>query len=203
MAVGFQSFQAGGLFDLLAMVLDDSTLAWQRAREERRVATVLCASARAERRRAEELIEALVTSICRYLDGAVLPHPETYSRRLPTLPPMLRLIRSDLAGWLVEQGAPPEFVTEIILACSEACANAIEHPRAPARAVFEVRAHVAACVLELKVQDYGHWKAGEPEADQDRGRGLAIMKLLMDEVALDIGAESGTTVTMRRRWTGS
>jgi anti-sigma regulatory factor (Ser/Thr protein kinase) len=49
----------------------------------------------------------------------------------------------------------------------------------------------------ITVRDAG---SGVPdESDPDRGRGLELMRALMDEVTLDFGSSRGGLVTLRRR----
>ncbi len=89
---------------------------------------------------------------------------------------------------------------DIVLACGEACANAVEHAYADAGAaegVVEVEVSWAGSAeIVLRVRDRGRWRP--PRSDPgDRGRGLAIMRELMDAVEVDAG-ESGTEVVMRR-----
>ncbi len=53
--------------------------------------------------------------------------------------------------------------------------------------------------MTLAVRDWGQWR--EPRG-QDRGRGLAFMRGLMDDVEVSHGAR-GTQVVMRRRLGGA
>jgi anti-sigma regulatory factor (Ser/Thr protein kinase) len=117
--------------------------------------------------------------------------------RLPRLPIVLTLVRHELGRWLEREQVPPEARADVILACSEACANAMEHPRATDRAVFEVGVHLHRGVLELAVRDYGCWDADEDAEGDVRGRGLDMLRSLMDEVSI-VKGEEGTEVTMRR-----
>jgi anti-sigma regulatory factor (Ser/Thr protein kinase) len=48
------------------------------------------------------------------------------------------------------------------------------------------------------VRDYGSWR---PERGDERGRGLVLMRALMDTVEVTPSAE-GTTVRLRRRLSG-
>ena len=120
------------------------------------------------------------------------------SFRLPRLPVVLTLVRHELGRWLEREQVAPEACVDVILACSEACANAMEHPRSTERAAFEVCVRIHRGMLELTVRDYGCWDPDE-DADGDvRGRGLDMIRSLMDEVSIVKGTE-GTEVTMRRR----
>ena len=50
-------------------------------------------------------------------------------------------------------------------------------------------------VIEIAVHDHGSWRS---EREDDHGRGLDLMRTLMDTVAVQPGDE-GTTVSLRRR----
>ena len=51
----------------------------------------------------------------------------------------------------------------------------------------------------MVVRDFGVWRPGR---DDDRGRGLGLMKELMDEVEVTPSSE-GTVVRMQRRLNGA
>ncbi|GIJ69768.1 SpoIIE family protein phosphatase [Virgisporangium ochraceum] len=111
----------------------------------------------------------------------------------------LKSVRDELRGWLVTAGVPALDRDAVLLACSEAVANAIEHAYG-ADGVGEV--HVSAAMLdgsvELAVHDRGAWQ--DPDPQSDRGRGLALIETVVDDVT--IAHDGGTTITMRRRLQG-
>ena len=84
----------------------------------------------------------------------------------------------------------------MLLAASEAFANAVEHPRMPAASVVDVDAEIRGGVLELAVQDHGSWR-NEREGEEG-GLGFPIMRTLMEQVDVDSQAE-GSRITLRRR----
>ena len=106
--------------------------------------------------------------------------------------------RSDVRDWLADAGAPPEAADDILLACGEAVANAVEHAYRdqPAGEVEVELSLVEPGVVAIAVSDHGRWK--EPVAAAHRGRGFGLMRMLMQDVAVEQSA-SGTTVRMRRR----
>jgi anti-sigma regulatory factor (Ser/Thr protein kinase) len=109
--------------------------------------------------------------------------------------PLVRLVRNDLRRWLEQAGLPTEGVNEVILACSEACANAVVHPLQSERQLVEVEASLNGRELELRVRDFGIWK--EQPASPMHGRGLDIIRQLMD--SLDVRRTAhGTELVMRR-----
>lgn len=61
-----------------------------------------------------------------------------------------------------------------------------------------MHAAVSADRVHVTVTDSGVWKVPSSVPDPVRGRGVALMRLLMDDVTLDHGA-SGTTVHLTAR----
>ncbi|WP_328466370.1 SpoIIE family protein phosphatase [Actinoplanes sp. NBC_00393] len=125
---------------------------------------------------------------------------ERLERSIGADPLQIALLRADLRGWLVGHAVDPECVDAVLLACSEAVANAIEHGyRDDPFGVVDVAATVSADAVEVRVTDRGSWRG--PGADFVRGRGLQLIEDSMDEVFFDRG--EGTTVTMRRHRGGA
>jgi anti-sigma regulatory factor (Ser/Thr protein kinase) len=124
------------------------------------------------------------------------PPGEVLSLALPAKPSSLASMRRAAAQWLRLSGASEAEVYEMLVACGEACANAVAHAHsAISDAQFEVLAERDGPQIQIVVSDGGSWR---PPSEQGRGRGLPLMRELMDEVEIEPGAE-GTTVTMRRR----
>jgi anti-sigma regulatory factor (Ser/Thr protein kinase) len=73
--------------------------------------------------------------------------------------------------------------------------NAIEHGHGLSREPFEVELERDGDDVVVSVRDRGRWHDG---ASDDRGRGLPLMRALMDDVQID-ALPDGTTVRMRRR----
>ena len=124
-----------------------------------------------------------------------LPVPESFSVEFPAEPESLAPIRSMLRRWLNHAGADELEVAEITTACGEAATNAIEHAGTGNGAHFDVSGSRDGPEILLAVRDHGSWRA---ERDDDQGRGLELMRTLMDTVAVEPG-EDGTTVSLRRR----
>jgi PAS domain S-box-containing protein len=123
------------------------------------------------------------------------PVPEEFTAEFPAQPESLAPIRSMLRRWLAHAGADDLEVAEITTACGEAATNAIEHAGTINGARFEVSGQRDGEEVEISVRDRGHWRT---ERDDDHGRGLDLMRTLMDTVAIEPGDE-GTTVSLRRR----
>jgi serine phosphatase RsbU (regulator of sigma subunit)/anti-sigma regulatory factor (Ser/Thr protein kinase) len=108
-------------------------------------------------------------------------------------------VRSALRSWLNRCGLDPTRAYNVLVAAGEACANAIEHGhRDSPGGRIRLRAIATADGLHLSVTDSGHWKTPQAEEATHRGRGLVLMRALMDTITVTSGA-SGTTIDMQAR----
>jgi anti-anti-sigma factor len=122
--------------------------------------------------------------------------PEPLEVSVPAEAAELATLRRSLSGWLHEAGAGAAG-DDVVLAGSEAAANCVEHAyHRRAAGTIRMRARVAGGTVELEVADTGRWRASP--APGDRGRGLGMMRALMDDVAVRTDA-GGTVVRMSRR----
>ena len=108
----------------------------------------------------------------------------------------LSSVRRTLRRWLEEAGADAEEVHQIVTACGEACANAIEHAYGPHAATFQLDALREGAEITVAVRDSGSWRP--PRGDTGRGLGTELMNRLMDSVDIE-GTSEGTEVRLRRR----
>jgi anti-sigma regulatory factor (Ser/Thr protein kinase)/putative methionine-R-sulfoxide reductase with GAF domain len=115
--------------------------------------------------------------------------------RLPAQPSMLAEARQRIRTWLLAEDVPREEVDRIVLACTEACANAIEHAYRPGPAFFEIEGRTDDGDFVLKVRDTGSWRAPR---GRHRGRGFTLIESLMDDVEVNTGT-AGTEVSMSCR----
>ncbi len=122
----------------------------------------------------------------------------TLEFQLPSQTRVLRPLRATLRRWLAAAGVTDHEAYEILVATSEACANAIRHG-APQATHFDLRAELNGDVAIL-VRSSGRWRERRPSAPG--GRGLDIMRQFMDETEVDGGAET-TEIRMRRRLANS
>ena len=129
-----------------------------------------------------------------FIAARVPPLSDQLSTRWDARPGSLAPIRYLLRRWLLERGASEDEAFDIIVASQEACANAIEHAYGPGVAEFALDASYAESRVTITISDRGHWRA--PRGD-NRGRGLPLMRELMDTVNVD-QAEDGTAVTLVR-----
>jgi PAS domain S-box-containing protein len=108
----------------------------------------------------------------------------------------LYAMRQMLRRWLGEQAAGSEETEDIIMACNEACENAVEHGYGFGDDLFDVELSHEDGQVTVLVRDRGSWQ--EPRVRPDRGRGLSLMRATMDAVDVQPHA-GGTTVLMQRR----
>ena len=114
---------------------------------------------------------------------------------VPADPSSLPEIRQRLRAWLAALELDRATVEEVVLAVSEACNNAIEHARPSSDGAINVQLDAGTEHLTVRVQDHGRWR--ESNEPGDRGRGLPLMRRLMDSVEIERGLD-GTRVTLRR-----
>ena len=84
------------------------------------------------------------------------------------------------------------------LAVNEAVANAIEHGEPSADGRLQLRISSYGNLITFEVRDWGSFSAARPQEEklQERGRGLAMMASLVDEV--DLRRSDGSTVVRLR-----
>ena len=100
-------------------------------------------------------------------------------------------------GW-TELGAVRALADDVVLACDEAATNAVEHAyRGQPEGVVDVEATLESDVVSVDIRDTGRWRVPEG-ADHTRGRGLTIMRAVMDDVDV-VRGPGGTTVRMTRQ----
>jgi anti-sigma regulatory factor (Ser/Thr protein kinase) len=121
---------------------------------------------------------------------------DEFSMLLGANPRELALLRRAIGDWAMRAGATLDIREDVVLAVNEAVANAMEHAYGPGDARVEVVASRSSLgALDLRVRDFGRWRTGR--LDDGGGRGLALMRNLMDDVTVDTTPD-GTTVRMTR-----
>jgi PAS domain S-box-containing protein len=114
---------------------------------------------------------------------------------LPTNPKSLGTLRRTVGRWLEPLGASMVESNDIQVSCHEACSNAMEHGYRFREAMIDVNAEFDGSEVLLTIADSGGWRE---KRDSDRGRGLDLIRALMDDVEVSPGAD-GTVVRMRKR----
>jgi serine phosphatase RsbU (regulator of sigma subunit)/anti-sigma regulatory factor (Ser/Thr protein kinase) len=162
---------------------------------------------RALAERGHENVEALCEAIISELvaDGRpsddvallavrLVPLGDRLIARWPAMATELAGMRHLLRRWLLHHGADADETYDIVVACQEACANAVEHAYAPGEREFVLEAASLGGTIEIVVRDEGRWR--NPRG-VNRGRGLPLMRALMDHVDVR-RSDEGTAVVMRR-----
>ncbi|MFL5797886.1 MAG: SpoIIE family protein phosphatase [Actinomycetota bacterium] len=123
-----------------------------------------------------------------------VPMDATLRMRVPAEPHVLAPLRHTVRRWLREVSAPAAAEHEILVACGEACANVIQHAYGAREGVLDVELALVDGAVEMTVRDTGGWR---PPSGDEGGRGIPLMRGLMDSVDVDSGV-GGTAVRMRR-----
>jgi anti-anti-sigma factor len=127
------------------------------------------------------------------------PVTEPLELLVPGVPDRLAELRIALRDWLERLPIAAAARDDVLLAAGEACSNAIEHGyggRDPGQLTLAADWNRDG-TLRVAVRDGGGWR---PPAGgrRYRGRGLPIMRRIMDHVELD-GRPDGTEIRMRLR----
>lgn len=126
---------------------------------------------------------------------------DAFERHLPADLAGLSDLRHELDGWLAARDVVQAVRDDLVLAASEALANAAEHGsglRPDEQVQLRVRLDDSgeeAAEVVVAVADRGRWRTSA--SSHERGRGMTIMSALVDEVHVD--ETQGTTVVLRRR----
>jgi serine phosphatase RsbU (regulator of sigma subunit)/anti-sigma regulatory factor (Ser/Thr protein kinase) len=149
----------------------------------------------------EEVIEGVVDDGAEHSDDIAmvtfrfLPEPGL-QLRLERDPEQAAELRARLQEWLVQAGATRDEIFDVTLACSEAFANAVEHPLGADGSPVEVDGHFSNGDVTITVRDHGGWR--EHRRREEGGLGLPLMRSLMSSVDVKRRPE-GTAVVLRRR----
>lgn len=130
-----------------------------------------------------------------------------FSLALPREPLSVPVIRRVLGDALRGLGMSEDCITDLLVATSEACSNVIQHAHTPLE--FEVDALVRGERCLLTIADRGRGLPREappgPAEPQDElpesGRGITLMRALVDEVTFDTRPGGGTAVYLRKKLT--
>jgi anti-sigma regulatory factor (Ser/Thr protein kinase) len=89
-------------------------------------------------------------------------------------------------------------VHDVVVAVHEAAANVVEHAYRSGSGTLRVDARADRERLVVSVRDQGRWRP--PVPSEERGRGILLIRELMDDVTVQRGDDShGTTVEIRHR----
>jgi serine phosphatase RsbU (regulator of sigma subunit)/anti-sigma regulatory factor (Ser/Thr protein kinase)/transcriptional regulator with GAF, ATPase, and Fis domain len=152
---------------------------------------------------ADQIMTRLAPSSGYQDDVAVLlyRHPGPLEISFPAHVNELSRSRAALRSWLARTRVSPDQAHDMLVAAGEAVANAIEHGhRDSPEGIITLRATALADQVQLTVADTGSWKPPQPAADRNRGRGITLMRALMQDVTIHPDA-TGTTVHLSARIT--
>ena len=115
----------------------------------------------------------------------------------PAHPRQLAPMRGELRRWLAPLAMTGETQEDMILAANEAAANSVEHayPDATEDDTVELVFWTEPDAVYVQIIDHGLWQT-PPTEPLERGRGIPVMRLLMDSVLIHHGPD-GTTVFLR------
>jgi anti-sigma regulatory factor (Ser/Thr protein kinase) len=125
--------------------------------------------------------------------------PGTFKWELRGDPELLSELRLQLRRYLARSEVPADVAADVILSLHEAAKNAL---RADGGRPVEVLVWREGDLLRARVRDHGagfQMARGQrcPRAWQTRGRGLYLIRSLMDSVEVD--CSDGVTVSMSKR----
>jgi serine/threonine-protein kinase RsbW len=111
--------------------------------------------------------------------------------------PMVRRVLGDAMRSL---NVSETCIADMLLAVSEACSNAVRHGGPANR--YEVTAAIGSDHCDVRVADNGAGVPSMPRQfpppDTENGRGLLIMRSVVDEISFGITPGRGTTVHLRK-----
>jgi serine/threonine-protein kinase RsbW len=115
--------------------------------------------------------------------------------------PLVRTICRDAMNRL---GVTSDCQGDVALALTEACANVVQHADG-AENEYEVQIEFAGGICHIRVLDQGRGidlrdsARTETILDQDSGRGIVLMRLMVDRIAFESRPEDGTIVHLQKR----
>ncbi|PRY00937.1 ATP-binding protein [Allonocardiopsis opalescens] len=117
-----------------------------------------------------------------------------------TVPVMRRVVGDTLRAL----GVAEECLDDILIASSEACTNVVDHGVSAHGYELNVLIRDSCCILEIVNEGSGFDLSRVPPAapDAESGRGIALMRALVDDVSFvrDDGARMAVCLEKRVRW---
>jgi serine/threonine-protein kinase RsbW len=126
-----------------------------------------------------------------------------YSLRLPRDVVTVPLVRTICRDAMNRLGVTADCQGDVALALTEACANVVQH--AGGKSDYEVLVEFMAGHCHIRVVDNGsgidHTDSTRTQTvlEDDSGRGIVLMRLLVDGLAFESRPEEGTVVHLQKR----
>ena len=117
---------------------------------------------------------------------------------LPREAETVAIVRDVAMAALSRLGVTAACVDDIRVALSEACSNVVQHSEADDE--YEVRLQVSGNRCEMRVIDMGRGfdmqslEGAGPDIDAEHGRGIHLMRSLVDAIDFESQPEAGTIV---------
>lgn len=112
-----------------------------------------------------------------------------------SIPVVRHVCRNALRG----MGVEPECGSDIEVALSEACTNALKHSGAGADYHVQVALDDGHCVITVVDAGAGFdGRADRSDVSSERGRGVELMRALVDSVNFHSDPKAGTTVRLEK-----
>jgi serine/threonine-protein kinase RsbW len=126
-----------------------------------------------------------------------------YSLRLPRDVVTVPLVRTICRDAMHRLGVTSDCQGDVSLALTEACANVVQH--AAGENEYEVLIEFCGDLCHIRVVDRGSGidlrdsSRTEAALEGDNGRGIVLMRLLVDRIAFESRPEDGTVVHLQKR----
>jgi serine/threonine-protein kinase RsbW len=128
-----------------------------------------------------------------------------YSLRLPRDVVTVPLVRTICRDAMHRLGVTPDCQGDVALALTEACTNVVQHADGDEHEYeYEVQIEFTGGICHIRVVDKGRGidirdsTRTETVLDQDSGRGIVLMRLLVDRIAFESRPEDGTIVHLQK-----
>jgi anti-sigma regulatory factor (Ser/Thr protein kinase) len=115
------------------------------------------------------------------------------------IPLAVPIVRRTLNRYATRLGLDEERTYALITAVGEAMANAVEHAYPERPGIVRLRVANFGRSLHATIEDDGRWKQAQKR--EERGRGLPLMRALMDGVEIRTN-QSHTTISLTMGWDG-
>ena len=102
-----------------------------------------------------------------------------------------------MRSWLQANAVSCDEAFDVLVAATEAYSNAVQHAYGLVTGTIEINAAITGDELRIAVKDRGTWRSRPACSNDGGGRGLTVMRALMDAVEIESG-DAGTEVRMRR-----